>query len=122
MYIDHRAEARQHHNAASAAYRQGKRDAERAARYYGQAREHRRMADWLTGRPDIWDGDLNPARSDEAARTWTRLGDLYLRTSFAATERGRFYRGLQRRAEALAVKAEARLAEWEAERAERGAE
>jgi hypothetical protein len=117
MYIDHRAEASRHHNEASKNYRQGKRDAERAARYYGQAAEHRTMARWLTGRPELWEGEFTPAGSEAAARTWTRLGDLYLRSSFSSTERGRFYRGLQRRSEALAARAEARLAEWEAERA-----
>jgi hypothetical protein len=122
MYIDHRGEARRHRNEVDKQYRHARNDARRAERYYHQAGEHMKMARWLTGRPELWDGGLNPARSEEAARTWTRLGDLYLQTSFSATERARFYAGLQRRAEALADASDARLAAYEAELAGRGAE
>ena len=76
--------------------RRARRDAEQADRFYGLARETSRNAAWCARRPDLWEHNWTPADIEAHARSWERLGDTYLRSSWHATESARFYRRLAR--------------------------
>lgn len=94
--LDHAASARSHSSTASAATRRAERNALEADEYYRLAARSLGRAVWLTARPDLWSIQYSytPAHLESDARNWEKLGDLYLRSSFRATDSAEFYRDL----------------------------
>lgn len=82
---DHKATARSYSATASAATRRAEADAIRAEDAYLTSRRWQRQADQLTRAPALWGKDYNPAHLEDIARTWVRIGDMYLRSSFRET-------------------------------------
>jgi hypothetical protein len=116
------AQARSYSSTASAATRRADREAERAAGFYRTAATVRGQARWLASRPDRWTADYTPAELDAQARSWTRLGDTFLRTSFGATASAEFYRDLAASYRGMQARREASMAQLDADLAARAAE
>jgi hypothetical protein len=95
---EYRREAKRSHYAA-------RRDAERAASSYRTARRVEQHASWLTGRPDLAEPGYTPADLAAQARAWVGIADPFLRSSFRATDRARFYTDLGRRYDGMAQRA-----------------
>jgi hypothetical protein len=81
-------------------------EARNAARYYKMADSYRRQAALLTASPDLWSEGpegVNPARSENIARSIARMADVYLRGHFRAVESARFHAGLARAYDEIAA-------------------
>lgn len=96
-YTDHKAEARKYSATAAAATRRAEREAHQAQDSYETAERVARQAAWLTGRSDLWDLDWTPAELESRVRSWVKMGDVYLRSSFHATSQADFYKDLAAR-------------------------
>jgi hypothetical protein len=116
-YTDYAAEARSASATASNATRRAKRDAGLAAQQYARAAEAARLARQLTAHPELGreTGFFTPAHQEGHAATLTRLGDVYLRSSWRETGQAEFYRDLAGRYRALRDRRDARLVELAAE-------
>lgn len=95
-YTDLAAQATSYSRTASAATRRAEREAHQAQHFYDQAARQLRLAASLTQQPRRWmpEADYTPARFETDARSWARLADSFLRSSFRATESAAFYRDL----------------------------
>jgi hypothetical protein len=94
----HAASARSYSRTAGNATRRAEREARSAAECYATAAECARYAAWSARRSDMWgDGFASPAELEDRVRSWTRMGDSYLRASWNATESAGFYRELAAR-------------------------
>lgn len=111
MTIDSRREATSSSRRASAMTRRAAREAQEAHDFYQHAARTRREAAKLTQQPYLWVGDYNPATLEDRARSWQRVGDTYLRSSFRSTAQAAFYRDLAARYRAIAARAALRAAE-----------
>lgn len=100
-YTDYAEMAEQARRYRDKAYREGRRAARDAARYYEDAAWWRWHARWLTARPELWDIDSTPARAEELARVTVRLADSMLRSMYADYSRARSYAGQARMYEEL---------------------
>ena len=104
-YTDYAREAHQCRLSAKREYRRSRSDARSADKCYQLARAARERAAWLTSRPDLWMADPEvwnaPALVESNARELVRAGDIYLRSSFRASEQLAFYRELARKYDEL---------------------
>jgi hypothetical protein len=109
---DHARQARSYSASASAATRDAEREASKAAECYGTASLAADYARQVTSRYDVrWgDGFASPADLEERVRSWTRMGDSYLRMSTSATESAEHYRELAARYRELAARRAERMA------------
>jgi len=88
-----------------------RRDAQRAESFYRTARQARQHLVWLTRRPDMWEPDYTPAMVADTARTWEHVADMFLRSSFRATDRATHCRKMARDYFAMAARRAADFAE-----------
>jgi hypothetical protein len=109
-YTDHAAQARSYQSTAAAATRKAAREAAAAAEHYATAASVRRNAAWLAGRPELWGADFNPAELEARVAAWVKLGDIYLRASWAADASAAFYRGLAGQYREMAARRAASMA------------
>jgi hypothetical protein len=115
-------EARSHASRAAGCTRRAEADARRAESAYKTAASMRSHAAWITTRQGQCAelGLGTPAQAEEAVRSWERLGDTFLRSSFHNTSQASFYRELAGRYRGMAARAaasEESSARWLAARA-----
>ena len=91
-YASHTQTAEGYRRDARRYHAKARRNAERAAGFYGTAHTVAKHAAWLTRRPDLWKApDRLPAAYESEARTWASIGDTFLSMSFADTGTARHY-------------------------------
>lgn len=112
MFTDHAAQARSYSATAAAATRRAARQARMAEQMYSAEQNKLRHARWLTSRPGLWDGaSFTPARYEADALSFRRMGDMYVKSSFRATDSATFYREMAAKYRDMAARQAARLAE-----------
>jgi hypothetical protein len=96
-YTDLAAQARSNRSRAGAFTRRAAKDAEKAAGWYKMSASKMDEVAWLTARPGLWGQHWTPATVEDTARSYGRIADTFLRSSFHSTELAAFYRGLAAR-------------------------